>query len=100
MFRFIKKLFKKNYCTCVTLTLQEIKELAEFAGFKVCKFTDYDVHKDDFSHAINVYEDYHDGFVFYDDDGDPEVYRVVCNLLHDTDYEFVEPLGKNVLEED
>ena len=101
MINFFRKLFKKNYIQAVTLTLREIKELADYAGFKICKDPEgYETNKDSFEHAINVYEDFHEGFIMEGDDGEAECYRVVCKPTVDVDIECVEPLGVNAFEED
>lgn len=101
MIKFFKRIFKRNHVSGVTLTLREIKELASYAGFVICKDPEgYQTNKDSYEHAMNVYEDYHEGFIMGNDDGDVELYRVVCNPTVDTDIECVQPLGKDAFEEE
>ena len=100
MFNFIKRLFKKNNVDGVTLSLREIKELAELAGFEISKSPEnYEQIKDSYDSMINVYEDNVEGFAFDGEDGDVEVYRVACVYTVDTEIDNVFALGKNLLED-
>lgn len=99
MFNFIRRPFKKNNIDGVNLSLREIKELAEFAGFEISKLPEnYEQIKDDYDSMINVYQDNVKGFAFETEDGDPEVYRVVCVYNADTELDTVVALGENLLE--
>ena len=101
MIKFFKRIFKKNHVSAVTLTLREIKELASYVGFIICKDPEgYQVNKDSYEHAMNVYEDYREGFAMENDDDDVELHRVVCNPTVDTDIECVQPLGRDMFEEE
>ena len=100
MFNFIKKHFKKNNVDGVTLSLREIKELAELAGFEISKLPEnYEQIKDSYDNMIDVYEDNIDGFAFDAEDGGVEVYRVICVYTADTEINNAFTLGKNLLED-
>ena len=100
MFNFIKRYFKKNNVDGVTLSLREIKELAELAGFEISKLPEsYEQIKDSYDSMINVYEDNVEGFAFDTEDGGVEVYRVACVYAADTEIDNVFALGENLLED-
>ena len=100
MFNFIKRYFKKNNVDGVTLSIREIKELAELVGFEISKSPEnYEQIKDSYDNMINVYEDNVKGFAFDGEDGNVEVYRVACVYAVDTEIDTVFALGKNLLED-
>ena len=98
MFKIFKKKEEDNV-EGVNLSLREIKELAELAGFEISKVPDnYEEIKDDCESMINVYQDNVEGFVFDNEDGGIDLYRVVCVYNADTELNDVFALGENLFE--
>ena len=58
----------------------------------------YEEIKDDCESMINVYQDNVEGFVFDNEDGGIDLYRVVCVYNADTELNDVFALGENLFE--
>ena len=91
---------KKNTVDAVTLSLFEIKDLAELAGFKISELPEnYESVKNEPEGAFVVYQDNENGFSLMVD-GKPSGFRVVCTRWSDEECDNVIPLGEDVLGEE